>query len=153
MEDKVHGGKRRGAGRKPVTNKKKQVTLYVESKSIIPFGNEEKMKGKIYEFISYFGKVPDYTNKVEDLVKNGGFTDRVALSQNTKIEEPYKMFTATVPQFNQYDSYVIEIRECRTLAEVTKTMEFIKNEKLLNPKQLFSLENLAKEVSKDFYMD
>ena len=56
MDEKVHGGKRLGAGRKPVLNKKKQVTLYVETKLILPFGGEEKMKEKLYEFISGYGQ-------------------------------------------------------------------------------------------------
>lgn len=55
MEEKEHGGKRLGAGRKPVFNKKKQVTLYVETRLIFPFVTEEKMKVKIYEFISGYG--------------------------------------------------------------------------------------------------
>ena len=57
MEEKLHGGKRLGAGRKPATNKKKQVTLYVEAKLIFPFGTEEKMKAKLYEFIREHGNV------------------------------------------------------------------------------------------------
>lgn len=56
MEEKAHGGKRRGAGRKPIANKKEQVTLYVEKKLIFPFVTKDKMKDKIYEFIENYDK-------------------------------------------------------------------------------------------------
>ena len=48
---KAHGGKRKNSGRKPVTDKKKQVTLYVLQSMIDKLGGEAEMKKYIYETI------------------------------------------------------------------------------------------------------
>ena len=56
MENKKQiGGKRRGAGRKPVLSKKKQISLYVEGAKVVKFGSEEKMKAHLYDIIDKFG--------------------------------------------------------------------------------------------------
>lgn len=66
MEERKQGGKRLGAGRKPILNKKKTVTLYVEQNKILPFGGEEKMKGELYGFITNYGAA---TSMLQDLTK------------------------------------------------------------------------------------
>lgn len=53
------GGKRKGAGRKPVLSKKKQVSLYVEGSKILKFGNGENMKAHLYTVIDNFGEEPE----------------------------------------------------------------------------------------------
>jgi len=50
----IRGGKRDGSGRKPLSNPKKQVSLYIEKNKFYKFGGEEKMKDKIYDFIDNF---------------------------------------------------------------------------------------------------
>lgn len=61
------GGKRRGAGRKPILHKKKQVSLYVEGSKIVKFGSEDKMKEHLYEVIDKFGVATNYENPVSEL--------------------------------------------------------------------------------------
>ncbi len=51
MEEKKKGGKRRGAGRKSLLNKKEQVSIYVEKNKILMFGNLDKMKLSLYDYI------------------------------------------------------------------------------------------------------
>lgn len=44
--------KKSNAGRKPVPDKKVQVSLYILSSQIEKFGDIEKMKNAIYEFVA-----------------------------------------------------------------------------------------------------
>lgn len=68
MEQKKQlGGKRRGAGRKPVLSKKKQFSFYVEGSQVIRFGSEEKFKKAVTDFIYGFGKEVNYENPVSEL--------------------------------------------------------------------------------------
>jgi len=79
MEQNKQGGKREGAGRKPTDNPKKAVTIYVAKKKIYPFGNEEKLKGKIYEFIDGFSvakETPPLSLRTE-LEETRGIVDTV----------------------------------------------------------------------------
>jgi hypothetical protein len=55
MEQKNHGGKRRGAGRKSVIDKKQQVVLYVPGKDVLKFGSPDKLKDNLKKFIDEFG--------------------------------------------------------------------------------------------------
>lgn len=54
MEPK-RGGKREGAGRKPSGVEKKTISIYVEKGAIYKFGNEDKLKEKLYDFVSGYG--------------------------------------------------------------------------------------------------
>lgn len=65
MEQK-RGGKRVGAGRKPSGVEKKTISLYVAKGSIYKFGSEDKMKEKIYDFISGYG-VQDLTKPTNEI--------------------------------------------------------------------------------------
>lgn len=49
MKSKV---KKSNAGRKPVPDKKVQVSLYIRQSEIEKFGGIEKMKDAIYEFVA-----------------------------------------------------------------------------------------------------
>ena len=44
------GGKRKGAGRKPSTDKKQTVALYIETSIINALGGLESTKEKLYSF-------------------------------------------------------------------------------------------------------
>ena len=56
MEIKKQGGKRNGAGRKPSGNPKIPITIYVPKKDIWLFGNEDKLRSKIYDFVNNYSK-------------------------------------------------------------------------------------------------
>lgn len=51
VKKKNKGGKRKGAGRKPVKDKKQVVTLYVRKSKIRHNGGEETLKKKLYKTI------------------------------------------------------------------------------------------------------
>lgn len=87
MEEKAHGGKRLGAGRKPISNKKKQITLYVETKLIFPFVTEEKMKEKLYDFIVNYDK-DKLESKVEYKKPTAESYDGAKLPSNYVNDEP-----------------------------------------------------------------
>jgi len=57
MEQKIKGGKREGSGRKPMSNLSKKTTssIYEEGSKVLKFGNAEKLKTKLQEFIDEFG--------------------------------------------------------------------------------------------------
>jgi len=44
--------KKSNAGRKPVSDKKVQVSLYIRQSEIEKFGDVEKLKDAIYEFVA-----------------------------------------------------------------------------------------------------
>jgi len=46
------GGKRKNAGRKPVSDKKKQVSFYIEQSKIDKMGGLDEFKRKVQEYIS-----------------------------------------------------------------------------------------------------
>jgi hypothetical protein len=46
-----HGGKRKGAGRKPCTDKKETIILYIRQSKIESFGGKELLKKLIYKFL------------------------------------------------------------------------------------------------------
>lgn len=56
MEQKIHGGNRKGAGakKKSVLDKRQPVTVYPLGKDILKFGDIEKMKEKLMDFIENY---------------------------------------------------------------------------------------------------
>lgn len=52
-----HGGKRKGAGRKPSPDKKQTVVLYIETSKIKNAGGMDQMKEEFYLFSKNFEKV------------------------------------------------------------------------------------------------
>ena len=48
------GGKRKGAGRKPCSDKKQTVALYIETSKINKMGGMDKAKEKLYQFANKF---------------------------------------------------------------------------------------------------
>lgn len=77
MEEIKRGGKRAGAGRKPLLNKKKQITLYVENGKILSFGGEDKMKSHLY------GVIDGYKKDVPKIETHPAFSEIVKQSTAT----------------------------------------------------------------------
>ena len=48
---KKHGGKRKGAGRKPSSDKKQTVVLYIETSKINEAGGMDALKNEIYRVV------------------------------------------------------------------------------------------------------
>lgn len=51
MKKPTHGGKRKRSGRKPASDPKQQVTLYVETSIIKANGGMEETKSKCYDYL------------------------------------------------------------------------------------------------------
>lgn len=50
-ENKTHGGARSNSGRKPVSDKKEQVTLYIPASHIAKHGGMDLLKIKLEKYI------------------------------------------------------------------------------------------------------
>lgn len=46
------GGRRKGSGRKPVADKREQVSIYIRKSIIISNGGKDEIKRKLLEFLS-----------------------------------------------------------------------------------------------------
>jgi len=130
MENKKQvGGKRRGAGRKPILSKKKQVSLYVEGAKIIKFGNEEKMKESLYEFIDGFGnKKIVYTQPTPESF-DGKRVDKFTHDEPSQWAEPKPVTFKTVAQ------WVKEKRELESEEEFNKWEAELDADTILTEKQ------------------
>lgn len=58
MEEKKKGGKRLGAGRKPLPTMQKRtaLTVFPKNEDLVFFGDKKKMAEKVIEFISSYGR-------------------------------------------------------------------------------------------------
>lgn len=148
MEEKKQGGKRRGAGRKPVLHKKKQISLYVEGSKIAKFGNEEKMKEHLYGVIDKFGVEPNYENPISELKD---FPSYSVPEMRTQVEVKSPI-TGLPPKLSLYDNFMQELAKATTIPQVEEIMRRAKGEAMF-PKERTALEFYAKEVSKEMYSD
>jgi hypothetical protein len=146
MEEKKKGGSRKGAGRKPVLHKKKQVSLYVEPIKFLPFGSEDKMKDHLYDVIDNFKQEA----KVVDLNK--------PTNEIKPFEQPKTNYEAKVqpkPEnipLGSYEAFRIAILETTMTKPLEKIMREVKAALMAN-KQKQMLEAIAKDHSKDFFTD
>ncbi len=150
MEESKRGGKRRGAGRKPIANKKKQISLYVENNAIFPFGNEEKMKEKLYGFIADYSKPKVVNMAIQDLTKP---TNEIKPQEQPKTN--YSVDTTKIPVQplqSQYEAYRQRILKTTLISEVEAIMKEVKAA-LLTIGEKRNLEAIAKEHSRTMYTD
>ena len=151
MENKKQiGGKRRGAGRKPVLSKKKQISLYVEGAKVVKFGSEEKMKVHLYDIIDKFGVEPNYENPASELKNLPSYS---VLDFQPQVEVKSSI-TGLPPKVSLFSEFMAELDNCKTFDEVEKVMKKAKGEAFL-PRDRMSLENRAKQVvsEKGLYND
>ena len=146
MESKK-GGKRLGAGRKPVLNKKKQVTLYVENNKILPFGGEDKMKDHLYGVIDGFGQP---VQAIQDLTRP---TNEIKPFEQPKTNYEVKVTPQPITSvMGNYEALKSKVLKTTTIKEIEAVMREVKAS-LLYPKEKLSLEAIAKEHSKAFFND
>jgi hypothetical protein len=126
MAEEKRGGKREGAGRKPSGNIKVPITLYVEDKAIWPFGNKEKLKTKLYDFISSMGALGATEFKGITQEQNGLPT---ATSHTTKqalgIEKTFQQHmnhVATLVFPDDKDEYILKIKAASNLSDKQKDL-------------------------------
>lgn len=106
MENKKQvGGKRRGAGRKPVLHKKKQISLYVEARTILKFGSEEKYKEFLYKKTDEYGN-EDLNTEINYLptspnAYDGKKMDKVTYDEPVMWAEPKQVVFKSVAEWVQ----------------------------------------------------
>lgn len=143
MEEKKKGGKRNGAGRKPIPtlSKKITVTIFVSGANILKFGNSEKLKIKLGEYIELFGvetkvevtPIPKYFDAPKMPVT---FNDEPKQYQEAKI--------------SQFDAYKNEILATTWSGDLQPLMRIIKADTNIGSRGQLMLENIAKEHTSTF---
>jgi len=156
MEQKKQGGKRLGAGRKPIGDKKTPYTFYVENKKVFPFGGEEKFKQAVYEFIDGKSKIvetvhfPDTSNVFQDLTKTNVEIKPVEQPKtNFEVKIPPKPISSVMGNFDEFKSQILATK---TIKEIEAVMRDVKSS-LMFPKEKMALEAIAKDHSKEFFTD
>lgn len=150
MEEKKQGGKRLGAGRKPIADKKIPVTLYVENKKIFTFGSEQKLKDAVYSWID--GKIIEHARvaQIKDLTQ--------PTNEIKPFEQPKTNYEVKIPPkpeslpLGSFEVLKDKILQTTTVPEIEAVMKEIKAA-LLVGKQKQALEAIAKDHSKQFYTD
>lgn len=116
MEEKKQGGKRIGAGRKPlpITEKKTSLTIYPPNKDLYKFGDKKKMAEEILKFIAGYGKE-------QGLVVKSGFQDLTKPTHEIKaFEQPKSNYEINTTKLilsepkppKSFEQYKREKREC-----------------------------------------
>lgn len=132
MEENKRGGKRIGSGRKPITNPKVQVTLYVEKNKIWVFGNVDKMKTEIYGFISNFGIVKEkeqpeqtytaVTARVYPLTTNESYVPKQTSVNRTPYEWVELKREITEGDNDAYQKWIMELDADTSLTKKEKQL-------------------------------
>lgn len=149
MEQNKRGGRRNGAGRKPIENKKSVITLYVAKPDIWKFGNEDKLKTGVYRFISDFGSGKAV---VQDLNE--------PTNQIKPITEPQKQTNVVFsvppkeqPTIGLFDAYKKDLATKSTVKQIELLVKVIKLDSNLTIPEKIQLEAYGKELSKEMYTD
>ena len=154
MEGKTNkGGKRVGAGRKPIgTSKKIPVTLYVEQRSTYSFGNVEKMKEVLYDVIAKGGILPTtcevkdlnrLTNEVKPIEPQGTTKSNYSIDTTPKVVQPL---------MSRFEHHKAIILKTETIPQVEAALKAAKAD-LLNGRERAQLEQIAKQHSTTMYND
>ena len=104
MESKTQGGKRIGAGRKPIGLKKKSVFLYIELNDILKFGSEEKMKVHLYDTVKKYGQQSKDAIQFTKPQKENFDSDIINSLKSDEVgqwQEPKKVLVRSFQQYNQ----------------------------------------------------
>jgi len=146
MENKQEkrGGIRNGAGRKKLNNaeKKVEIKFWVENKFTFPIGGIEKTRDFALKSVKEFGiqNLNEPTHQIKPI------TDQKPLSNTIMSVQPQN---APISQYNEFRE---RLKDCKTIAEIEKVMSGVKAALML-PREKMSLEQYAKELSKDMYTD
>jgi hypothetical protein len=158
MENK-RGGLRKGAGRKPTDNPKQTITLYVEKKKIWAFGNEEKLKSALYDFINsrQIAEIPSEVAHKPILLTEADISAPNGLnavkSPVIASDEPLsfeKLKEDVVKRVSQYDAYINEINSATQVSQFEPMVREIEKDMSLTPQQKTKLKITAVEKSKEF---
>ena len=147
--ENFRGGKRVGAGRKSVGEKKFPMTFYFKGNDRVTFGSEEVLRRKIYEFVNTYGEAQVKNTPAEF----EGY--KLPPNQEEQPKGNYFAPAPVIPTPTEYESFINEVNESNTNDELEKTMLFVKRSQALLLKQKLYLEALAKKVfaDKGFYKE
>ena len=149
MENKKQlGGKRKGAGRKPVLSKKKQYSFYIEGSMVMQFGSEEKFKKAVLDFIYGYGVEKDYSNPISELRKLPQYSVHDIQPQ----VEVKSSFTGLPPKLSDFDKFSEELYGAKSKAEVEAIMKRSAGGAMF-PKDRIALKAVADEVMEDMFND
>lgn len=156
-QGKQLGGKRKGAGRKPVLSKKKQISLYVEGSKILKFGNEEKYKEFLYRQTDEYGVKKDYSNPISELASLPNYSVHDIIPKEA-IVAPIQKSEVVMPPKPQSDliASVIDFEKRLRAIKNGNEGEMIMREikaALMPLGQKQHLERVAKEVSANMFND
>lgn len=158
-EKKKQGGKRRGAGRKPVMSKKKQISLYVEGAKILKFGNEEKLKAHLYGVIESFDDEIDLATVIKFAPATKGSFDgknnsHVIQGEHSVWQEVKSTTTGLPPKLSPFSDLMAELDKCETYGAVENVMKKAKGEAFIMRDKM-ALESKAKQIisEKGLYND
>lgn len=104
MEEKKKGGKRIGAGRKPTSNPKVQVTLYVPTTDIWKFGNELKMKEGLYAYISNFSKTENVSPMQKETQESPQTINNIT-QHSSDLEKSFQQHMNDIAELQYEDEY------------------------------------------------
>lgn len=141
MEQNNRGGKRLGSGRKPTTNPKKAVTLYVQREKILTFGSPEKLKDKLYGFINEQA----LKSEIAFTATNPSSYDSPKLPANYFSDEPKQYKEAILDPIGEYQR---RIAATTYSGELEALMKQIKADKTIGWKGQNNLEFFAQEHAK-----
>ncbi len=154
MENKKQvGGKRRGAGRKPVLSKKKQISLYVEGSKILKFGNEEKYKEFLYKQTDEYGN-----NELEVSVPLNPFdapkVHHLIDDEFPKIAgtEVVSKITGLAPKLSDFDKFSEELYGAKSRHDVDAIMKRSAGG-IMFQKERNELKAIADKVMEDMFND
>lgn len=134
------GGKRLGAGRKPVIERKQQVCLYIQPKYFYRFGNEEKMKEKLYEFIENYERVI--------MGEQPKIYDAPMINKNYFPDEPKQLDEPNKKELSNFESWKKEISECDESYELEKLDSLMEKDKDLLWNEKNELKRFCLQIGK-----
>lgn len=149
-EKKKQGGKRRGAGRKPLMSKKKQYSFYIEGSVVLQFGSDDKFKKAVTDFIYGYGVEKDYSNPVSEL-KN---LPNYSVHDIKPTVEAKSSATGLPPKLSPFNDLMAELDKCETYDAVESVMKKAKGEAFIMRDKM-ALESRAKQIisEKGLYND
>ncbi len=156
MEENKRGGKRDGAGRKPlpVMEKKSVLTLYPNNETILKFGGKKQLTEKLLIYMADYGK-----EDKSDIGVYDNFKDLTRPTHEIKpFEQPKSNFEVKIPPqpissvTGNIEAFKQKILKTTTIQEIEAVMREVKSS-LMFPKDKQALELFAKAHSKDFFND
>lgn len=145
METK-RGGKRLGAGRKPVADKKKLIALYVRGEIILRFGSDDKIKDWIYDALEKYKPNTEENHPSQNTNPN---------HNEVGHEEPKKenYFDTNPKPINippsKLQSYIAEINDCNDYDSIKKVMIAVKSDRDLKPMDKITLNTMVTTIMEE----